>query len=199
MHAFLVPENPEKHPPGIDTLYLTPEISIGIEDIRRVAAFLSRKPLREKQNVVVICQAEKLTLPAQQALLKTLEEPPGNSLIYLVTAKPEVLLPTILSRVVIVENVSKLQADDQKQADYQKLFSRLAAAGEGERLEILDSREFTRETALEFLDYLEIIIHRDFQNFPNVTGIYPLLAKTRKYLKANVSLKLALDNFVIKL
>jgi len=47
---------------------------------------------------VVIDQAEKVTVEAQNAFLKTLEEPPGGAVVILVTAQPKALLPTIRSR-----------------------------------------------------------------------------------------------------
>jgi DNA polymerase-3 subunit delta' len=47
---------------------------------------------------VIIDEADALVAPAQNALLKTLEEPPSSSMFILVTARPDVLLPTVQSR-----------------------------------------------------------------------------------------------------
>jgi len=49
-------------------------------------------------KVFIVDEAERLDLPGQNALLKTLEEPPPATYIFLITSRPERLLPTILSR-----------------------------------------------------------------------------------------------------
>ena len=48
--------------------------------------------------MVIIDEADALVPAAQNALLKTLEEPPPSSVFILVTARPDMLLPTVLSR-----------------------------------------------------------------------------------------------------
>ncbi len=57
-----------------------------------------RKPLLNHGKVFIIEQADLMNAPAQNALLKTLEEPPGRTLIVLLSDQPESLLPTIRSR-----------------------------------------------------------------------------------------------------
>ncbi|MEK7064310.1 MAG: hypothetical protein AAB973_01750, partial [Patescibacteria group bacterium] len=96
MHAFLIHQPPD-FPDSPDTLKILPSPSIGIEEVRQIQKFLSRKPIRDDKNTVIVREAHLLTIPAQNALLKTLEEPPGNSLIYLITSSPYSLLPTVLS------------------------------------------------------------------------------------------------------
>ena len=49
-------------------------------------------------KISLVYQAEKLTALAQNALLKTIEEPPAYAVLVLITTNPEVFLPTILSR-----------------------------------------------------------------------------------------------------
>jgi DNA polymerase-3 subunit delta' len=194
MHAFLVSQIPAEYPPAPDTFHLVSEESIGIAEIRLAQSFLNNKPLKNKQNVVIIHAAQKLTLPAQQALLKTLEEPPGNSLIYLVTDNPESLLPTILSRVQVIDESIHRTFDQKKVDSAGLLLEQLQKAGVGERLAILDKEEFTRDTALEFLDNLEQYLHQHLRS-----SIYDLVSTTRKYLKANVNVKLALDHLALNL
>lgn len=199
MHSFLVSVPPQIDN-SLDVLQITPETSIGIDEIRQIQTFLSRKPLQSELNTVIIHQAEKLTLPAQHALLKTLEEPPGNAQIYLVTSLPDMLLPTILSRVQVHHRSINRSIDQTSvERSHNLLNSLLEAKGVGERIQILDSAAFTRETALEFLDHLEIILHDQIQNSQLSTLNFQLLTDTRRYLKANVNLKLALDHFALNL
>ncbi len=199
MHSFLVSALPEIKP-GPDVLEIIPETSIGIDDVRRIQNFLSQKPLQSENNTVFIHSAEKLTLPAQHALLKTLEEPPGNSKIYLITEFPDLLLPTILSRVQLSGVPTQRQVDAPALKKSSDLLSNLISAKRiGERLKFFDEAAFTRESALEFLDHLEHILHDQIQNSQLSTIDYQLLVNTRKYLKANVNVRLALDNFALNL
>jgi DNA polymerase-3 subunit delta' len=71
---------------------------ISIEQVHRVRQRLALQPVRASRKVGIIDQAELLSLEAQDALLKTLEEPPGTATLILVTVNADALLPTILSR-----------------------------------------------------------------------------------------------------
>jgi DNA polymerase-3 subunit delta' len=196
MHSFIVPAAPREFPPGIDTLHLSPDPGLGIEEVRQVITFLSKKPLLSPFNVVIIHQAEKLTLPAQHAILKTLEEPPGNSQIYLVTTEPESLLSTILSRVQVSQVSMYQSVDPASLKNSSEILQKLLSAKRvGEKLVIIDRAGFTRDTALEFLNHLELLMHQNL----NLGLSYQLIVDTRKYLKANVNVRLALDSLALGL
>ncbi len=72
---------------------------IPIEDIRELKRIFSYAPEGGKWRVVILNDAEKLSPEAANALLKLLEEPGQKTLLILVSAAPELLLPTIRSRV----------------------------------------------------------------------------------------------------
>ncbi len=72
--------------------------SIKIEQIRSLQKDLNFKPLEAPSKIGIIDQAERLTTGAGNALLKTLEEPPGSGLLILLSAQPNRLLETIRSR-----------------------------------------------------------------------------------------------------
>jgi DNA polymerase-3 subunit delta' len=72
--------------------------SIGIEQIRNVIEKVSKQPFSGPRSVVAVMEAEKATTEAQNAFLKVLEEPPASSVMILVTARPDLLLPTVVSR-----------------------------------------------------------------------------------------------------
>jgi len=71
---------------------------IGVERARDVKRFVQLKPLRDRFKLAVIDDAHMLTVAAQNALLKTLEEPPDRSCLLLVANNPDALLPTVRSR-----------------------------------------------------------------------------------------------------
>lgn len=85
------------------------EIDIG--QIRDVNKFLGMKPYYGSFKAVLVENAERLNTEAQSCLLKTLEEPKGKTLIILVAANPEVLLPTIRSRCQAVRFSSATQGE----------------------------------------------------------------------------------------
>ena len=71
---------------------------LSIEQMRRVRAQLAMRSVRGVRKVGLIDQAELLTPDAQNALLKTLEEPPGRTTLILVATRADALLATIRSR-----------------------------------------------------------------------------------------------------
>ncbi len=72
--------------------------SIGIDLVRHVIEKTSKQPFEGKRTVVVFFDAHSMTLEAQNAFLKVLEEPPSSTVFILVTEYPDRLLPTITSR-----------------------------------------------------------------------------------------------------
>jgi DNA polymerase III subunit delta' len=76
-----------------------PNKSIGIEQVRKLIATLNERPHLGDNKVVIINNANLLTAAAANALLKTLEEPQGNSYLILLTPTAHQLMPTLLSRV----------------------------------------------------------------------------------------------------
>jgi DNA polymerase-3 subunit delta' len=75
------------------------EASIRITPLReRVLDVVGYRPFEGARRLFIIEPADDLTVQAQDALLKTLEEPPSTSILILVTAYPDTLLPTIQSR-----------------------------------------------------------------------------------------------------
>lgn len=71
---------------------------IGVDKARDLKRFAQMRPLHGKSKIVVIDDAHGLNVAAQNALLKTLEEPPPNSQFILVVNNPDALLPTVRSR-----------------------------------------------------------------------------------------------------
>ncbi|MBK8014425.1 MAG: DNA polymerase III subunit delta' [Deltaproteobacteria bacterium] len=72
--------------------------SIKIDAIREAERQLRFRPFEGRAKILVIEDAHKVTVEAQNALLKTLEEPPGTAYIIMTTARLGALLPTVISR-----------------------------------------------------------------------------------------------------
>ncbi len=71
---------------------------ISIEVIEDVTGQAALRPYESQWRVVILQDAERMNLQAQNHFLKTLEEPPGNTLFILLSQFPRMLLPTIRSR-----------------------------------------------------------------------------------------------------
>jgi DNA polymerase-3 subunit delta' len=77
--------------------------TIGVEDIRdQINNDIGIKPYSSPRKVYIMNEGEKMTPQAQNALLKTLEEPPAYAVILILTTNVDALLPTILSRCVVL-------------------------------------------------------------------------------------------------
>jgi len=72
--------------------------SIKIEQVREALDRAMYRPFEGRRRVTIIDEADALVPGAQNALLKTLEEPPASSVFVLVTSRPDALLPTVRSR-----------------------------------------------------------------------------------------------------
>jgi DNA polymerase III subunit delta' len=95
-----------------DIILLSPEErQIRIEEIRMIDDALSFKPFEGRKKVVIVDDAETMNVAAANAFLKTLEEPPDDSVIILISSRPDLLLPTIRSRCSRI-NFSPLSSDE---------------------------------------------------------------------------------------
>ncbi|MCL2592856.1 MAG: AAA family ATPase [Defluviitaleaceae bacterium] len=87
-----------------DIIYVAPEkkASIGVDDIReKVNSRVMIKPYSSKYKIFIIDMADTMTVAAQNALLKTIEEPPSYGIFILIAKNLGAFLPTILSRCVV--------------------------------------------------------------------------------------------------
>ena len=80
------------------TLVTLEKTMIPIDYIRRVRQEASYLPYEGQRRVFIVDPADRMSIDAQNALLKTLEEPPASSMLILVTSRPMHLLPTTRSR-----------------------------------------------------------------------------------------------------
>ncbi|MDE6902682.1 MAG: DNA polymerase III subunit delta [Lachnospiraceae bacterium] len=88
-----------------DIIYISHEKpnTIGVEDIRaQINNDIVIKPYSSPRKIYIVNEGEKMTPQAQNALLKTLEEPPEYAVILILTTNVEALLPTVLSRCVVL-------------------------------------------------------------------------------------------------
>lgn len=104
---------------------------IRAEQMRQLMQDINLKPTEARYKVCIIVAADRLTESAANAFLKTLEEPPANSILILLTTEPQRILETILSRCLRLN----FAGDEQRPLSPEHLellrtFSQLAATGQ---------------------------------------------------------------------
>ncbi|MDE7339186.1 MAG: DNA polymerase III subunit delta [Lachnospiraceae bacterium] len=139
--------------------------SIGVEDIRaQINNDIGIKPYSSPRKVYIMNEGEKMTVQAQNALLKTLEEPPEYAVILILTANVESLLPTILSRCVVLNmkpvpdhKVKKYLMEELEIPDYKANICVAFARGNiGKAKMLASSEEFekVKEEAVTLVKYI---------------------------------------------
>ncbi|MFU0827751.1 MAG: DNA polymerase III subunit delta' [Lachnoclostridium sp.] len=150
-----------------DIIRVTHEkVSIGVDDVRiQVNNDIPIKPYSSPYKIYIIDEAEKLTEAAQNALLKTIEEPPAYAVLILLTNNLSALLPTILSRCITLklkavdsEQIKQFLMTEYKIPDYQAELSAAFAQGNvGKAIKYASSDEFIelKDEVLHLLKYLD--------------------------------------------
>ena len=125
--------------------------TISVDDIRtQVNNDIVIKPYSSKHKIYIIDEAEKMNVQAQNALLKTIEEPPAYAIIILLTTNADAFLPTILSRcvtlnvkVVADEKIKKFLMSKYQVPDYQADICVAFAQGNvGKAIQLASSEDF---------------------------------------------------------
>lgn len=197
------------HEQNPDLLVLEPELSLGIGQIRQAQKFLSRRPYQAAKKAVLIPEAESLTNPAQNAFLKSLEEPPANSLIILCSQNQDQLLPTIVSRCQLIKLRAKIETEVDKKtvSHYQSLINQILNANLAKGFLIIEPYSKTREEGIKFCQEMIVVLRKKLISKKRTSDLdessiiswLKSLRKTLWLLKNNINVRLALENLLIDL
>ena len=156
-----------------DIIYVSHEKpnTISVDDIRaQVNNDVAIKPYSSKYKVYIINEAEKMTTQAQNAILKTLEEPPAYAVIMLLVSNVNSLLPTILSRCVTLnmkpvrdELIRKFLMEELQVPDYKANVCVGFARGNVGKAKLLASSEEFENIKAEALSLLKYIKEMEMQ------------------------------------
>ncbi len=146
----------------VDVITVAPDdkASIKIDVVRDVLARTTYRPFEGRRRVVLIREAETLEPQAQNALLKSLEEPPPGTVFIMTTSVPGALLPTVRSRSMTIRfgrlpaaDVAAVLVRDFEQSEPQaRALAALADGSIGQALALENADvSLLRETALELL------------------------------------------------
>lgn len=156
-----------------DIIYVSHEKpnTISVDDIRaQINNDVAIKPYSSKYKVYIINEAEKMTTQAQNAILKTLEEPPAYAVIILLVSNVNTLLPTILSRCVVLNMkpvrdalVKKYLMEELEVPDYKAEVCVAFARGNVGKAKLLASSEEFENVKAEALSLLKYIKDMEIQ------------------------------------
>ncbi|MCR4807922.1 MAG: DNA polymerase III subunit [Lachnospiraceae bacterium] len=174
-----------KNQPDMITLMHEKPGTIGVEDVRKgIVSDVFIRPYSSKWKIYFINDAEKLSVQAQNALLKTLEEPPDYVVIILLTSNISALLPTIISRSTVlnmrpVEDklVRKYLMERIHIPDYQADICVAFARGNiGKAKHLATSEDFDniKNEALRVLKYAHEMDMSEFVNAINQISAYKI-------------------------
>ena len=152
--------------PDIITVRHEKPATISVDDIReQLNGDIMIKPYSSPYKVYIIPEADIMSVQAQNALLKTLEEPPEYAVIFLLTENADSLLPTIRSRCVMLKLrnikdklVKKYLMEQLQIPDYQaKICAAFAQGNIGRAIMLAKSEHFNelKEEAIQLLKYLD--------------------------------------------
>ena len=159
-HAF----NHGNHPDVIYFQLLKNGKTYTIEDVReQLLETVDLKPFQYEKKIYIIEKADTLNIQSQNALLKTLEEPPAHAVFLLLAERAEAFLPTILSRVVVMkirplsaETIADYLMQAGHLAEESHILSAYAQGRIGQALELVEDEGF-REMRQDILGKLEAL------------------------------------------
>lgn len=147
-----------------DIIYLQHEKpnTISVDDIRRqINSDISVKPYASPYKIYIVDEAEKMNLQAQNALLKTIEEPPAYGIILLLTTNTASFLPTIQSRCITLNlkvvpdgKIRAFLMEKYELPDYKAdICTAFAQGNVGKAIQLAESEDFNeiKNAALQIL------------------------------------------------
>ncbi len=179
-----IQEIKKKHP---DVLYFEQGEKLGIAEARKIKDHFSLKPYSAKGRTVIIEDASVMTHEAQNALLKTLEEPPEEAVLILAAPSDANLLPTILSRCEIV----RLPTTDYRlptNTDIEKLLNYSIE----EKFEYIEKLKDRKEFLSSLISYFR-------QKLPANLEFTKELLQAEQWSKQNVNIRGILEYLLLKM
>lgn len=193
--APYIPFRPlDAHP---DVLWYGKDEPLGIAGVRQSIGDMQKKPFQEHEKYAVFLHADSLKHEAQNALLKTLEEPPAHTRIILVAEQEFSLLPTIRSRCLIVrpnihDGVGETKTSPHTETSLPKTIS-----------ESIHHAELLKDRA-EAVIFCTTLLHKEKvelekTSHSNRVRRVQKLAAVLRDLKRNINVRLAMESLFFTL
>lgn len=177
--------------------------SLGIEEVRQIQKKIYLKPFKGEKKSLILVLIGAVSDEAQNSMLKMLEEPPQSSLIFIIAQTHLVFLPTILSRVKIIE------LHEEKELKNENLEEILKIHTSGDALVLAQQLSKDKNTAISWLEDLILSARNKMLDAIAVTNKNEAL-KLRKIIhkvelahydlkNTNTNARLVLENLFLNL
>ena len=176
--------------------------SIGIEEVKDLQDEMRYKPFQEKIQIALILDSKKLTVQAQNAFLKTLEDSSDYTAYILLVKNEKELLPTIVSR------SKKLYSKEKESKDVEKISTEICFENE-DMIYCFSKFEKIGKEKIETLNYLDIYLNSLQEEFRDgvkrgkdigdVAKKISLVNNTKGQINANGNRRLLLENLYLQI
>lgn len=184
---------------------------IAIEQVRELIREINIKPRISDKKVIWIKEAQSLSPEAQNALLKTLEEPPSYSQIILTVDHPNNLISTVLSRCIIKNlNLSaRINLDSKEYEEYKSEFLELLSLETGAKIDWVTenkNRLKDRNDVITLLNYWEAVLRDKMLDAVKNNGEpevwkekLQFLQTVKSYIQLNANVSLAIETLLLNI
>ncbi len=170
---------------------------ISIESVRAFQQSLSLSNTSQNTRHAFILEAQNLSLPAQQSLLKTLEEPPLETQFILTATKSSDLLPTIISRCEVIHLQNTLELSKENADSAKELLGKISTSNHAKLINLSESLSKDRGQLDNLLLLLESSLHSSPTN--KRARAAGLVQTCINDLKANIQPQLAIEHMLFNL
>lgn len=176
-----------------------------IERVRQLQVEVLQAPLQHDRRLIVLFNLDSASIPAQNSLLKLLEEPPAHVQILLTTHRLPLILETVQSRSQIISLLPDKNLIEQNGIEHDQKISSMIKEYPSKQLLFTEifkiSEQYKeRDQALKLMRDITIMLHQLLQTQPTthqVTWLKQALLTTQR-LEKNVNARLAIEDFLLQ-
>ncbi|HET8574920.1 MAG TPA: hypothetical protein VFM02_01975 [Candidatus Paceibacterota bacterium] len=172
-----------------------------LASVREQVNMKSVADAEDQTGKMFVLSMQSMTLEAQNAFLKMIEEPTAETVFFFVAPSREIFLPTILSRLLLLRAERETELSDEDQNFYETFFR----ASRKDRLQMLEDiiKEKDKVGAALFLNRLEIFLRKEIftkEKSRDAVRIFEEIRKARGYLRTTApSVKMLLEHIALSL
>ena len=152
-----------------------------IDDSREIKAIHGSKPFSSESPRVFVIEIHAITREAQNALLKIFEEPASNNFFFLMVPSFDILLPTLRSRLYILDIETDQKNSSQNTSDFLSLSLKEKIAFVDKLAESISDEKQAKHEAIEFLNTIERELYEKMKDSKKTGGASDLAHAAKKF------------------
>jgi DNA polymerase III subunit delta' len=186
---------------SIDIYTLEAEKQLGIAEVRKLSEKIFLKPIQGDKKIIVVEAFFGVTVEAQNAFLKVLEEPPQSTYIFILSSE-NYFLPTINSRAELVALDKGVTLTIEEEKSYSNILENLKTTDVGYKMKLAEDLSKDKNETLLFLEKFIVFLRNEMVK-EEAGKFKKIIEVTDKYYgemkKSNVNLRLSLENLFLNL